>query len=95
MIGLAGVTHHPETSDCCSCLHRLPQPHTWGLELKKFISHGFGGQISKEHGVGQFLLGLLSVAVSPCGLIAVRASLLSLLIKESVLLDQAPTLDLI
>lgn len=94
MIGL--WRHSPsETSDCCSCLHRLPQPHTRGLELKKFISHGFGGQISK----GTVLAKSVSSGASLCGcvpigLIAVCASL-SLLIKRSVLLDQAPTLDLI
>lgn len=45
--GLAGITRHPQTSDCRSCLHGLPQPHTRGLQLKNFISHGFGGQMSK------------------------------------------------
>lgn len=96
-LALAGVTHHPRKPVTAVAVYcRLPQPHTWELELKKFISHGFGGQISK----GTVLAGSVSSGASLCGCVPTWpycCACISVVssYKRSVLLDQAPTLDLI
>lgn len=93
MIGLAGVTRHPQTSDCCSCLHGLPQPHSgaWTEEISfsRFWRPDVQGQgidrVSFSWGFSLWLCPHMA-------LLLCMHLLLSLLIKTSVLLDQAPTL---
>ena len=91
VIGLAGVTRHPQTSDCCSCLHGLPQPHTRGLKLKNCISHSFGGQMSKVRVLAESVPPGAALWLCPQVALLLCVHLL-LSLKTSVLLGQAPTL---